>query len=178
MIHWGDQGDFSRKIYISTNKRPDQRRPDSVLNVTQLLLEEAGVIERYVAMLNVSKIEMGLTVFARVWLAGQDAETVDHFTNEIKQLPQVVECHLMSGDCDSLLRVVAADLDDYRRFQVEHLTHIKGGRNVNTEIPMQNQEVTVLDFSNSLNPMLSSHLILLPHRRAPMMSPTFQSPVP
>ncbi len=86
------------------------------------LLEEAGVIERYVALLDASKIGMGLTVFVRVWLTGQDAETVDRFTESVKKLPQVVECHLMAGDCDFLLRVVAADLDAYRRFQMEQLT--------------------------------------------------------
>lgn len=78
------------------------------------LLEEAGVIERYVALLSAPKVGMGLTVFARVWLTGQDAESVDRFTDAIMLLPQVVECHLMAGDCDFPLRVVAADLDDYR----------------------------------------------------------------
>jgi DNA-binding Lrp family transcriptional regulator len=101
------------------------------------LLEEAGVIERYVALVNASKIGMGLTVFVRIWLTGQDAETVDRFTESVQQLPQVVECHLMAGDCDFLLRVVAADLDAYRRFQIEHLTRIKGVQSVKTEIPMQ-----------------------------------------
>src|SRR3712207_6820919 len=101
------------------------------------LLEEAGVIERYVALIKPSKIGVGLTVFVRVWLTGQDAETTDHFTESVKKLPQVVECHLMAGDCDFLLRVVAADLDAYRRFQIEHLTRIKGVQSVKTEIPMQ-----------------------------------------
>lgn len=106
------------------------------------LLEEAGVIERYVAVLNAAKVDNGLTVFARVWLKGQDAETVDHFTAAIKDLPQVVECHLMAGDCDFLLRVVAADLDDYRQFQVDHLTRIKGVQSVKSEIPMQKIKLT------------------------------------
>jgi DNA-binding Lrp family transcriptional regulator len=101
------------------------------------LLEEAGVIERYVALVNASKIGMGLTVFVRVWLTGQDVETTEHFTESVKQLPQVVECHLMAGDCDFLLRVVAADLDAYRRFQMDHLARIKGVQSVKTEIPMQ-----------------------------------------
>jgi DNA-binding Lrp family transcriptional regulator len=101
------------------------------------VLEEAGVIERYVALLDASKIGMGLTVFARVWLRGQDSETVDRFIEAIRRVPQVVECHLMAGDCDFLLRVVAADLDAYRRFQVEHLARIKGVQSVKTEIPMQ-----------------------------------------
>jgi DNA-binding Lrp family transcriptional regulator len=73
-----------------------------------------------------SKIGVGLTVFARVWLTGQDADTVEHFTEEVKRLPQVVECHLMACDCDFLLRVVAADLAAYRQFQVDHLTRIQG----------------------------------------------------
>ncbi|MGW3571989.1 Lrp/AsnC family transcriptional regulator [Streptomyces sp. NPDC000941] len=106
------------------------------------LLEEGGVIERYVALLNAAKIGVGLTVFARVWLTGQDTDTVDHFTEQIKLLPQVVECHLMAGDCDFLLRVVAADLDAYRQFQVDHLTRIKGVQSVKTEIPMQKIKLT------------------------------------
>ena len=101
------------------------------------LLEENGIIERYVALLDAAKIGMGTTVFVRVWLKGQDNETVNQFIDEVKKLPQVVECHLMAGDCDFLLRVVAADLDDYRRFQLEHLARIEGVQNVKTEIPMQ-----------------------------------------
>ncbi|MER7793203.1 Lrp/AsnC family transcriptional regulator [Streptomyces sp. NPDC097640] len=106
------------------------------------MLEEAGVIERYVALLNPAKIGMGLTVFARIWLTGQDAETVEHFTEEVKLLPQIVECHLMAGDCDFLLRVVAADLDAYRKFQLDHLTRIRGVQSVKTEIPMQKIKLT------------------------------------
>ncbi|NSZ77507.1 Lrp/AsnC family transcriptional regulator (plasmid) [Agrobacterium tumefaciens] len=106
------------------------------------MLEEAGIIERYVALVDASKVGLGLTVFARIWLTGQDVETVDHFTDQVRRLSNVVECHLMAGDCDFLLRVVAADLDDYRRFQVNHLTRIKGVRSVKTEIPMQKIKLT------------------------------------
>jgi Lrp/AsnC family transcriptional regulator, leucine-responsive regulatory protein len=100
-------------------------------------LEEAGVIERYVALLDPAKIGVGLTVFARIWLTAQDEQTVDRFTEAIRKLPQVVECHLMAGDCDFLLRVVAKDLDDYRRFQIVHLTRSHGVQSIKTEIPMQ-----------------------------------------
>ena len=106
------------------------------------MLEEAGVIERYVAVLDASKIGVGLTFFARVWLRGQDSETVDQFVDEVKRLPQVVECHLMAGDCDFLLRIVAADVDAYRKFQVDHLTRIKAVQSVKTEIPMQKIKLT------------------------------------
>ena len=73
------------------------------------LLEEAGVIDRYVAVLNAAKLDQGLTVFVRVWLQKQDAETVNRFTRAVMQLPQVVECHLMAGDCDFLLRIVVSN---------------------------------------------------------------------
>ena len=101
------------------------------------LLEEAGVTKRYVASLNPSKIGLGLTVFARVWLTGQGQETVDQFVEAVRAMPQVVKCHLMAGDCDFPLRVVASDLEDYRRFQVKHLARVKAVRNIKTEIPMQ-----------------------------------------
>lgn len=105
-------------------------------------LEEAGVIERYVAVVNAAKVGKGLTVFARVWLKGQDAETVNHFNDAVQQMPEVLECHLMAGDCDFLLRIVAADLQDYRRFQTDYLARIKGVQNVKTEIPMQRVKLT------------------------------------
>ncbi|MCW0091559.1 Lrp/AsnC family transcriptional regulator [Burkholderia pseudomallei] len=106
------------------------------------LLEEAGVIERYVAVLNPAKVGRGLTVFTRVWLKEQDADTVAHFAEAVQHLPQVVECHLMAGDCDFLLRVVAADIDDYRQFQMQHLTRIRGVQSVKTEIPLQKVKLT------------------------------------
>jgi DNA-binding Lrp family transcriptional regulator len=106
------------------------------------LLEEAGIIQGYVAQVDAAKVGAGLTVFARVWLQGQDEETVNHFINEVKDMPQVMECHLMAGDCDFLLRVAVADLDSYRKFQIEHLTRIRGVQSVKTEIPMQKIKLT------------------------------------
>ncbi|NRP72506.1 Leucine-responsive regulatory protein [Ensifer psoraleae] len=101
------------------------------------LLEEAGVIDRYVALLDPAKVGMGLTLFVRVWLTGQDEETVNVFVEAVRKLAQIVECHLMAGDSDFLLRVIAPDLEGYRRFQIEHLGRIRGVRNIKTEIPMQ-----------------------------------------
>ena len=101
------------------------------------LLEEAGIIDRYAAVLNPSKLGKGLTFFTRIWLQAQDEDTIGHFAAEVAKLPQVLECYLMLGDCDALVRVVAADIDDYRRFQSEHLSRIKGVQNVKTDVPSQ-----------------------------------------
>lgn len=100
-------------------------------------LEEAGVIKGYVALLDPALVGRQLTIFARVWLRGQDVETVQAFTDAIRQLPEVLECHLMVGDCDFLLRIAIANLDEYRQFQVEHLTKIPSVQSVKTEIPIQ-----------------------------------------
>ncbi|ATU90413.1 AsnC family transcriptional regulator [Phyllobacterium zundukense] len=101
------------------------------------LLEEAGIIDRYVAVLNPVKVGLPLSMFARIWLTAQDAETIDHFMEAMKKLPQVMECYIMLGESDALLRVVVSDLDDYRHFQSTHLTKINGIQNVKTDIPSQ-----------------------------------------
>ena len=101
------------------------------------LLEDAGVIDRYVAVLNPSKVGLGLNMFARVWLTAQDAETIDHFIQAMRRLEQVVECYIMLGESDALLRVVVADLEDYRRFQAAHLTRLNGIQNVKTDVPSE-----------------------------------------
>jgi Lrp/AsnC family transcriptional regulator, leucine-responsive regulatory protein len=101
------------------------------------LLEEAGVITRYVAVLDPAKIGVGLTMFVRVWLTAQDAETIDRFIVAMKRLPEVMECYIMLGESDAMLRVVVADLDDYRHFQSTHLTKVNGIQNVKTDLPSE-----------------------------------------
>lgn len=101
------------------------------------LLEEAGIIDRYVAVLNPARLGKRLTVFARIWLKAQDEDTIEYFVEKVRQFPQVLECYLMLGDCDALVRIVVDDIDDYRRFQSEHLSRIKGVQNVKTDVPSQ-----------------------------------------
>jgi Lrp/AsnC family leucine-responsive transcriptional regulator len=119
--------DLARKVGLSPS--PCLRRVR--------LLEEAGVIDRYVTVLNPSLVGAGLTLFTRVWLTAQDAETIEHFIGAMKLLPQVMECYIMLGESDALLRVVVADLDAYRQFQSTHLTRANGIQNVKTDLPSQ-----------------------------------------
>ncbi|MEG2358843.1 Lrp/AsnC family transcriptional regulator [Acinetobacter sp.] len=100
-------------------------------------LEDDGIIEKYVALLNPQKVNLGLTVFARIWLKGQDAKTVNAFVEAIQSMDEVVECQLMAGDCDFFLRIMVADLDAYRKFQIQRLNKISSIQNVKTEIPLQ-----------------------------------------
>jgi Lrp/AsnC family transcriptional regulator, leucine-responsive regulatory protein len=101
------------------------------------LLEEAGVIERYAAQINPGKVGYGLTFFARVWVTGPDEETMATFVDGIMKLPEVVECYMLAGDCDFLLKIIAVDLDAYRRFRIEKLGRFKCVRDVKSDIPMQ-----------------------------------------
>lgn len=101
------------------------------------ILEEAGVISRYVTILDPAQVGVGMTLFARVWLIAQDAETIDRFIAAMRLLPQVMECYIMLGESDALLRVVVADLDAYRHFQSTHLTRANGIQNVKTDVPSQ-----------------------------------------
>ncbi|WP_201026415.1 Lrp/AsnC family transcriptional regulator [Paramesorhizobium deserti] len=101
------------------------------------LLEDAGIISRYVAVVDQAKVGLRLSMFARVWLTAQDAETIDHFIAAMRRLPEIVECYIMLGESDALLRVVVADLDDYRRFQATHLTRKNGIQNVKTDVPSE-----------------------------------------
>ncbi len=101
------------------------------------LLEELGVIDRYVAVLDPAKVGMGLTVFARVWFKTQDAEITHQFAETVRKFPEVVECYLTTGECDAIMRIVTADLHSYWRFQADHLTRIPSVQSVKTDVPME-----------------------------------------
>jgi Lrp/AsnC family transcriptional regulator, leucine-responsive regulatory protein len=101
------------------------------------LLEEAGVISRYVAVLDPEKVGAALTVFVRVWFKTQDAQVTLQFAEAMDRLPEVMECYLTTGECDAVLRVVTADLHSYWRFQADHLTRIPSVMNVKTDVPME-----------------------------------------
>ncbi|EKT57458.1 Lrp/AsnC family transcriptional regulator [Providencia sneebia] len=106
------------------------------------LLEEAGVIKRYVAVLDGGKIGAGLSLFARIWFKAQDAQTVNSFVREIKEMPEVVECYLMAGECDALIRIVTEDLASYRKFHANYLTQISSVQSIKTDVPMETVKMT------------------------------------
>ena len=105
-------------------------------------LEAAGVVGRYAALLDGAAVGLPLTVFCRVTLDRQDKAGVESFADAIAAVPEVLECYLMAGTYDYLLKVAARDLDDYQRFQMQHLTPLPGVRNVVTEIPLKTVKAT------------------------------------
>lgn len=87
-------------------------------------LESAGTIRRYVALLDPARVGLSVTVFCSVSLKTQEEKALDVFERAILRLPEVMECYLMTGDADYLLRVVMADLGAYERFLMDHITRI------------------------------------------------------
>ena len=119
--------DLAREIGLS---------PSSCLRRVKLL-EEAGVIQNYTTVVDPQKVGLQLILFSRIWLVGQDAETIDCFIEAMKELPQVMECYIILGECDAMLKVVVPDLESYRKFQSTHLTKKNGITSVKTDLPSQ-----------------------------------------
>ncbi|NEY91857.1 Lrp/AsnC family transcriptional regulator [Tabrizicola oligotrophica] len=90
------------------------------------LLEESGAIQGYRAVVDQRLYGLPVTVFLRVRLERHSAETVRQFETRIRALDEVLECHLMTGPADYLLRVVVAGLDDYEDF-IRNRIHPIGG---------------------------------------------------
>ena len=89
-------------------------------------LEENGVIERYVTLVNAKAVGLPINVFATVTLEKQAESALELFEKAVKKRPEVMECNLMTGEFDYLLRVVVPDLAAYERFLMDHLTRSKG----------------------------------------------------
>jgi len=89
-------------------------------------LEKSGVIDRYVAIASPQKLGLGLNVFISVRLKSQNKDTLAQFERQIALHEEVMECYLMTGDSDYLLRVAIADIAALERFILDQLTPIPG----------------------------------------------------
>ncbi|WP_264564663.1 Lrp/AsnC family transcriptional regulator [Flavobacterium sp. N3904] len=88
-------------------------------------LEREGIIDKYVVLLNHSKIEKGFVVFCHLKLIQHTVEFISKFESEVIQLKEVLECHHVSGDYDYILKVVVKDMEAYREFLVTKLTTLE-----------------------------------------------------
>jgi DNA-binding Lrp family transcriptional regulator len=89
-------------------------------------LEAAGVISRYVALANAAALGLGLNVFINISLTTQSREALAAFEARIAEHDEVMECYLMTGDSDYLIRVAVADMAALERFIMDQLTPIAG----------------------------------------------------
>ena len=89
-------------------------------------LERAGIIRDYVALLDPKKLGRPTVVFVEITLSGQADEVLEAFEREVSRIPDVLECHLMAGTADYLLKVVAEDTEDFARIHRKKLARLPG----------------------------------------------------
>lgn len=89
-------------------------------------LEADGYIRDYVALLDARKMSVPSTVFVEITLSGQADELLDGFEKAVARIPDVLECHLMAGTADYLLKVVAENTDDFARIHRQYLARLPG----------------------------------------------------
>ena len=95
-------------------------------------LEEEGLIDRYAALLNQNKAGLPGNVFVQIGLHREVESDLSTFEEAVRNVPEVMECYLMTGEFDYLLRVVVADMADFERIHKESLTRLPGVARVNS----------------------------------------------
>lgn len=100
-------------------------------------LEERGVIRKHVTLLDPGAVGLPVSVFVNVSLERQIEKALQRFESAIRTRPEVMECYLMTGDADYLLRVVCADLVAYERFLLDHLTQIPGVASIRSSFALK-----------------------------------------
>jgi len=98
------------------------------------LLEEAGIIAGYAAIVAPRAVGLRITAFIRVTLTRHDREAVSRFEARVQDIDAILDCHLMTGEADYLLRVVVPDLDAYETFVRNSLHAIPGIASITTSL--------------------------------------------
>ena len=100
-------------------------------------LEDTGYIDRYVALLNQSRVGLGGNVLVHIGLHREEQSELAAFEAEVRDIPEVMECYLMTGEFDYLLRVVVADMADFERLHKEALPRLPGVARVNSSVAIR-----------------------------------------
>ena len=100
-------------------------------------LEEAGFIEKYVALLNTRKMGKPTTVSVEITLQSQAEDLLDAFEREVARVPDILECHLMAGTADYLIKIMAEDTEDFARIHRQHLSRLPGVRQMQSSFALR-----------------------------------------
>jgi Lrp/AsnC family transcriptional regulator, leucine-responsive regulatory protein len=119
--------DLARKVGLSPS--PCLRRVRE--------LETRGVIRRSVTLLDAEAIGLPVSIFVNVTLEKQVERALEVFESAVRKRPEVMECYLMTGEADYLLRVVVPDLTAYQRFLMDHLTRVPGVASIKSSFALK-----------------------------------------
>ena len=103
-------------------------------------LEKNGVIKKYVALVDPKIVGKGMTAFVSVSLKLHQKDALESFMDEIQQIPEVLECHHISGESDYLMKVVIKDIGEYEKFLLERLTNFKAISKVRTSFALKSMK--------------------------------------
>ena len=118
-------------------------------------LEHAGVIRRYVAVVEPAKVGLGLLAFVRVTLEKRGRGSMDAFKRAVQDWPEVMDCYVMTGDMDYLLKILVEDLEHFSRFIMDRLLKQAGVIDAKSSFALETlKNHTALDLAH-LQPMIS-----------------------
>ena len=100
-------------------------------------LERDGFIERYAALLNPEKMQAAMTAFVEIALDRTTEDVLSRFAAEVRKVPEIVECHMIAGGFDYLLKIRVEDMSGYRRFLGSALARLPGIRATHTYMVME-----------------------------------------
>ncbi len=100
-------------------------------------LEGSGLIRGYVCLVDQSSAGYPDNVFVQITLHSQQRRDLDAFEAAVMEIPEVMECYLMSGDADYIVRVIVADARDYERIHSQHLTRLPGVDRVHSSFALR-----------------------------------------
>lgn len=105
-------------------------------------LEESGVISKYATLLDAESLGLSMSIFTNVTLDKQIETALETFEKAVRKRPEVMECYLMTGDFDYLLRVVVGSLQDYERFLLDYLTKVPGVASIKSSFALKQVKYT------------------------------------
>ena len=108
------------------------------------LLEERGIISGYVAVVDQNSVGLEVNVFASIRLERQREEELERFNYAVKQWPEVMECYLMTGTRDYLMRVVVGSLGEYERFIKDKLSRLDGVASIESSFALSRVKHTTI----------------------------------
>ena len=100
-------------------------------------LEEDGIIAGYVALLNARRMGKPTTVFVEITLQSQAEDLLDAFEREVARIPDILECHLMAGTADYLIKIMAEDTEDFARIHRQFLSRLPGVRQMQSSFALR-----------------------------------------
>jgi Lrp/AsnC family transcriptional regulator len=105
-------------------------------------LEREGFIRRRVALVDRKKVGLNAHIFAQIKLNAHGRANLDEFAEAIRAFPEVLECYVLMGSVDFLIRVVASDIEAYERFFFNRLSQLPGVQEVNSTVALSEIKAT------------------------------------